>query len=193
MKKRKYAVCAGSILALCGLLAISGISLRSDEPSNMATEMLSRPTDNSVTLSALADVDLLIKVEYSTTPTIYSPAPTIPANPAMFPGGKPIQLVITGLQPDTQYYYRMLYSEDGGLSWTARDAHSFHTRRAAGSPFAFTITSDSHVNVLLGNAATWQQTMTNVANDHPDFVIDCGDTFAMDNTTTASGAEHCPT
>jgi hypothetical protein len=31
--------------------------------------------------------------------------------------------------------------------------------------------------------------MTNIANDHPDFEIDCGDTFAMDGVMTASGAE----
>ena len=31
--------------------------------------------------------------------------------------------------------------------------------------------------------------MTNIANDHPDFEIDFGDTFAMDSVTTAAGAE----
>ena len=32
--------------------------------------------------------------------------------------------------------------------------------------------------------------MTNVAADHPDFLIDLGDTFAMDNVNSVSGAEN---
>ena len=31
--------------------------------------------------------------------------------------------------------------------------------------------------------------MTNAAADHPDFLVDLGDTFAMDAVTTVAGAE----
>ncbi len=41
---------------------------------------------------------------------------------------------------------------------------------------------------MLGSSATWTQTMNNVAADQPDFLLDLGDTFAMDSVTTAAGA-----
>lgn len=83
----------------------------------------------------------------------------------------------------------MAYREPNATDWSFRDEHSFQTQRAQGSTFTFTVTSDSHVNILLGTATMWQQTMTNVANDRPDFEIDLGDTFAMDSVTTVTGAE----
>ena len=44
----------------------------------------------------------------------------------------------------------MQYSTDGGATWVTRDEHSFWTQRAAGSTFTFDVTSDSHVNIQLG-------------------------------------------
>ena len=63
--------------------------------------------------------------------------------------------------------------------------HSFQTQRAAGSTFTFDITSDSHINIQLGNSSNWTSTMNGVATDSPDFLIDLGDTFAMDNGSTS--------
>jgi phosphodiesterase/alkaline phosphatase D-like protein len=105
---------------------------------------------------------------------------------------EPDEVVITGLSADTRYYYRMIYDGDGDVDdgdFITRDEHTFHTQRAEGEAFTFTITSDSHVNIMLGNSATWQQTMTNVVSDNPDFHIDLGDTFAMDSVSTVAGAE----
>ena len=78
------------------------------------------------------------------------------------------------------------YNDSG---WVARAEHSFWTQRASGSSFSFDVTSDSHVNIMLGSATTWTSTMNNIAADHPDFLIDLGDTFAMDNVTTLAGAD----
>ena len=104
-------------------------------------------------------------------------------------GGQPSKVVIGGLTANTKYYYRMKYHLPGETDWVTRTEHSFWTQRAAGSTFKFDVTSDSHVNIMLGNATTWTKTMTNVAADHPDFHLDLGDTFAMDNVTTVAGAE----
>ena len=82
-----------------------------------------------------------------------------------------------------------MVSSSDGINWGYGVEHSFQTQRSFGSTFTFTATSDSHVNILLGNAATWTRTMNNIVSDHPDFLIDLGDTFAMDNVNSASGAE----
>lgn len=150
-------------------------------------ELLCRPTDNSVTIHIVPDTDIgQLLYEYGTSSGVYSGQTSITSASA----GVPHSTVISGLQPDTKYYYRMRYSTDGGTNWISRSEHSFHTQRASGSTFMFSVTSDSHVNIMLGSASTWQQTLANVANDNSDFHIDLGDTFAMDNVTTQSGADN---
>ena len=66
-----------------------------------------------------------------------------------------------------------------------RAEHSFWTQRAAGSTFTFDITTDSHINIQLGNASNWSSTLNGVASDNPDFLVDLGDTVAMDNGSTS--------
>jgi hypothetical protein len=151
-----------------------------------APELLGRPTDHSVTVNVVADTALEVYFEYGTTSGVY----TGNTGTATFAANTPIEMVINGLTSNTQYYYRMRYRQSGTTGeFLARDEHSFWTQRAQGSTFTFTITADSHVNIVLGNATTWQNTLNNVLADHPDFHIDLGDTFAMDNVTTVAGAE----
>ena len=94
-------------------------------------------------------------------------------------------MTISGLTPNTKYFYRMQYSTNSGASWTIRPEKSFWTQRATGSTFTFDITTDSHINIMLGNSSNWTSTMNGVAADNPDFHIDLGDTMAMDNGTTS--------
>ena len=96
-------------------------------------------------------------------------------------------MTITGLSPNTRYYYRMIYDADGEIEdgdYEVRDEYTFHTQRAAGENFVFTIISDSHLNNFLGsNTALYTQACLNVAADQPDFHLDLGDTFFMDDVT----------
>jgi hypothetical protein len=149
-----------------------------------ATELLGRPTNTSITVNVVPSANGQVYFEYGTATGVY----TGQTSTATLASGTPTEVVVDGLTPNTRYYYRMVSSSDG-TSWVEGDEHSFQTQRSPGSTFTFTITSDSHVNIVLGSATTWQQTMTNIASDHPDFEIDCGDTFAMDGVTTAAGAE----
>jgi hypothetical protein len=149
-----------------------------------ATELLGRPTDTSITVNVVPSSNGQVYFKYGTASRVY----TGRTGTAALVSGTPTDVVMQGLTPDTRYYYRMVSSTDG-VNWVDGDEHSFQTRRFSGSTFTFTITSDSHVNIVLGSASFWNQTMTNIANDHPDFEIDCGDTFAMDGVTTVAGAE----
>jgi len=182
MKKAVLLLCL--IVLPFSVSAVGGEAQASDGVTFLATELLGRPTDTSITVSVAPGTHGQVYFEYGTATGVYiDQTDTVPLT-----SGTPAKVVIQGLTPNTRYYYRMVSSLDG-LNWVGGDEHSFQTQRSPGSTFRFTVTSDSHVNILLGSAATWQQTMTNIANDHPDFAIDCGDTFAMDGVTTASGAE----
>ena len=100
--------------------------------------------------------------------------------------GEPYNVVISGLSPDTQYYYRMRYQKPGDV-WVSRTEHSFHTQRAPGDTFSFVVTSDTHSG-LGGNyfsTTNYNKTLSHILADDPDFWIDVGDSFPTDSKTTS--------
>jgi len=150
------------------------------------SELLGRPTDTSIMITIVPASTIEYYYEYGTAPGAYTAQTPL----ATATGGQPGRVVIGGLTANTQYYYRMKYHLPGETDWVTRTERSFWTQRAAGSTFKFDVTSDSHVGMQgLGNATTFGNTMTNAAADHPDFLLDLGDTFAMDSVTNVSGAE----
>ena len=150
------------------------------------TELLARPTDQSMTISVVSSSSLDAYIEYGITSGIYTDATSQVTQTA----NQPIVIELTGLTADTKYYYRLRYRTSGsGGAFSSRPEYFFHTQRPEGSTFKFDITSDSHVNIMLGNLAFWTQTLNNIKLDNPDFLLDLGDTFAMDGVTTASTAD----
>ena len=145
------------------------------------TEFLGRPTANSISVSIVPDSAISLYYEYGTTPGVYTGQTATTTAAA----GQPKVVEIGRLTANTRYYYRMRYSADGGTTWVARPEHAFQTQRAAGSTFTFDVTTDSHIDIALGNSSNWTSTLNGVASDAPDFLIDLGDTFAMDNGSTS--------
>ena len=143
------------------------------------TELLGRPETTSISVKVVPNAAISLYYEYGTEPGVYTQRTATTTAAA----GEAKTVVIGCLTPDTRYYYRMRYSADGGTSWVARPELSFWTQRAPGSTFTFDVTTDSHINILLGNQSNWTSTMNGVVADAPDFLIDLGDTFAMDNGT----------
>ena len=145
------------------------------------TELLGRPEANSIAIKIVPDADITLYYEYGTTSGEYThTTATVSAT-----AGEPKMVTLSGLTANTKYYYRMQYSVNGGADWVVRTENSFHTQRASGSTFTFTITSDAHVNIMLGDSSTWINTLNDVKDDQADFEIDLGDTIAMDNGSTS--------
>ncbi len=151
-------------------------------------ELLGRPTNNSISIKIVPDSAISYYYEYGTTSGVYPQKTSTIAATA----GTPSTTVITGLTGNTKYFYRMQYSTDGGNSWLARPQLSFYTQRAKGSTFTFDVTTDSHVDILLGDDDTWEDTLNDVGKDNPDFLIDLGDTVAIRglNEGDVTGAEN---
>ncbi len=154
-------------------------------------ELLGRPTDHSVTVNVAANAALQAYFEYGTQAggpyTQTSPASGA-SSPASAAANVPLVIVLGNLAPDTQYFYRMIYRQTGTSTWTTRPEHTFHTQRAPGAGFTFTVGSDSHINIVFGSPSLFQQTLQNIAAENPDFYIDLGDTFAMDGVATQTQA-----
>jgi hypothetical protein len=152
-------------------------------------ELLGKPTDSSITINIVPDSTIEYHYQYGTSSGVYTgQTPNATAT-----GGQPHEIVISGLSPNTQYYYRMRYHAPGDSmdDWITRAEHSFWTQRAQGSTFTFTIISDSHLGQYGGQTAReqalYQQTLLNAGADNPDFHIDLGDTFAMDPSPLGTG------
>jgi hypothetical protein len=69
----------------------------------LGTELLGRPTDDSITINAYSLLDLDVFIEYGNTPGVYTSA----TPPAVYTAQTPIEDTITGLTADTTYYYRL--------------------------------------------------------------------------------------
>ena len=149
--------------------------------------VLGRPTDDSVTANVIMNYEGDISFEYGTASGSYgAPTTAIPCQ-----GGEPVEVVINGLDSDTQYYYRLRFRATGESSWASGAEHSFHTQRIQGEAFTFTITSDSHLSMNFSgiDPDRYEQTTLNVASEHPDFNIDLGDSFIMNDVANQEDAD----
>ena len=160
-------------------------------------EYLSRPTNTSITISLFSVMDTESYVEYGTSPGTYTmttPVLTVAED-------EPIEHVLTGLQPDTAYFYRVRARKAGTAdTYEAFDEYNFTTARNPGRPFTFDVVTDSHlmknyINYYYGTGAGGRvltrvnNVLNLVKNDDPDFVIDLGD-FIMTHLTCTWAVQH---
>ena len=139
--------------------------------------ILGRPTDTSITASIMFDQNVDSYVEYGTSTGSYAAHTNTVSEVANIPD----EIDITGLQSDTKYYYRVQYKPTGASSFTPTTEYSFHTQRAPGSTFTFTIEADEHLYDKKGVENMYKVTLANQAKDNPDFMLSLGDIFGDDH------------
>jgi len=145
--------------------------------------VLGRVGDHSVTLSALAKETMEGYFEYGTAPGNYAGKTKLIALPA----GKPVELTLDSLQPNTEYFYRMQWRKPGEASFQARPECRFHTQRAAGSTFTFGIQGDSHPErPQMSDPELYARTLRDAASGKPDFYVCMGDDFSVDTLRTVN-------
>jgi hypothetical protein len=143
------------------------------------TELLGRPTATSVTVHAVPARNLDVYFEYGVAAGNYAAR----TKTVSYAAGTPIEVTMSPLQPDTQYYYRIRYRDVGGSDFTAGSEHTFHTWRPSGRTFTVGIQADPHMDEN-SDAATYSLTMQNMLADRPDFMVDLGDTFMSDKLSS---------
>lgn len=200
MKRRElnFAV-ASALLAvlLIILLSCKKSLVADDDPGEILiteitgfSEILGRPTDNSITISAMFDQQTEVFWEYGTSQGAY----TSQTSPVAASKDKPVEVDLTNLSGDTKYYYRTRYRAGGSSdAFAASTEHSFHTRRLPGGTFTFTVESDEHLYDKKGVKSIYQICLGNQANDKPDFMLSLGDIFGDDHypaTITASQIDY---
>jgi hypothetical protein len=144
-----------------------------DIPAHPFDVILGRPTLDSITLSLLAYTDQALSISYGTEAGKY----TSTIDSVNLKANVPQAVQLSNLQPDTQYFYSV-----NGIE------NTFHTARASGSTFTFTIQADSHLDSN-SSLPVYLQTLANQRADQPDFVMDMGDTFMTDKVKPYTNAE----
>jgi len=95
--------------------------------------------------------------------------------------GEPVEVVIDGLSPDTDYIYRVRFRRPGEDAFSAGPTHQFHTWRPQGAAFTFDVQADTHLDEGV-IPELYRQALQNILADEPDFLIDLGDTFMSTKT-----------
>jgi len=103
--------------------------------------ILGRPTDNSITASVMFYQNVDFYFCYGTQPSIYTDSTAIFNNTPTIPN----EIDFTNLIADVQYYYILKYKNNSATTYTASQEYTFHTQRAVGSSYTFTIEADEHL------------------------------------------------
>ena len=147
-------------------------------PAETLSQILGRPTGDSVTLSVLSTSDLEAYIEFGDAKGRYvRKTDTLRSN-----AGSPLEFQLDGLQPDTRYFYRLCSRRPGQDTFGIGDGYTFHTQRRPGSKFSFALQGDSHPERLgkMFSPDLYVQTMRNVEKNQPDFYLTMGDDFSLD-------------
>jgi len=147
--------------------------------------ILGRPTDTSITASILFSQPVVFYVEYGTQKGTYLHSTKTFNNVANTPN----EIDLNNLFPNTQYFYRVQYHLTSSSNFIASREYGFHTQRAKGSTYTFTIEADEHLYDKKGVKSVYQLCLNNQAKDKPDFMLSLGDIFGDDhypNTITSA-------
>lgn len=147
---------------------------KTDVPAHPLDVVLGRPTNNSITASVLAYADRDGLIAYGPK----AGAPAARTDIFALKAGEPVEIAITGLAADTQYFYTLSTREHGG-AWKSEPEHSFHTQRPPGKAFVFTVQADPHLDYGI-DLPTYEKSLANALAAKTDFHIDLGDTFMTD-------------
>jgi glutaredoxin-related protein len=146
------------------------------------TIILGRPTDKSVTASILFDQNVDFYLEYGLKTSNYAQKTNNFANVA----NTPDEIDMTGLLPNTKYFYRLRYKLKTATTFLASAEYSFQTQRAKGETFSFTVEADEHLYDKKGIRSLYEICLANQLSDKPDFMLSLGDTFGDDHTPTTT-------
>lgn len=152
----------------------AGQTLALDVPTHAVDVVWGRPTNQSITASVLAYQEGEGYLEYGLQAGMYDQKTALRS----FAKDQPTEIIVDGLQPNTQYFYRFLFRPSGG-NFSTQAEQSVRTQRPAGSPFSFVIQADSHLDSN-SSLDVYARSLANQQADQPDFRLDLGDTFMTD-------------
>lgn len=150
-------------------------SFKSVVPNHLFNIILSKPTNESISISILCNENIEGYILYGLTPAKLS----FKTKDYVFEKGKPTIVELNKLQKNMTYYYQFVYKNSELLSYAKSTVNTFHTARNKDEEFVFTIQADSHLDEN-ASTAIYEKTLQNMAEEKADFLIDLGDTWMTD-------------
>jgi len=147
------------------------------------TVILGSPTADSIKFSLMNSANADAYIEYGKSAGNYP----LHTGVNTLLKDQPLEIVVTNLEKDTQYYYRVCYQVSGQTDFSAGTDSTFHTQRAVGSTFSFGIQGDSHPerDKQMFNSDLYKINMNNVKANNPDFYLTMGDDFGIDHLSSS--------
>jgi hypothetical protein len=139
------------------------------------SEMLGRPTANSITVQTFFDAAVDVRVQLGVNAGKY----TRETSWQTFEANEPAEILIDSLVPNTKYYYRLNYRLKGKSNYVTRPEFYFQTQRPAGESFSFVVQADPHLDEQ-SDSALYRLCLKNQLADKPDFMVDLGDILMSD-------------
>lgn len=175
---------SGAILDTASSPAFGIPSAFSNQIEFNGSIVLGAPTNEAVTANILSPTDNgHVFISYGRTSGTFEKKTTSRALLV----GVPMEITMDGLAADTAYFYRLHVLDSNKTEIGSTAEYRFHTARASGSSFSFTIQSDSHPerpNEF--SSILYTRTLQTAANDQPDFHITLGDDFSVDTLDSAT-------
>lgn len=172
MKFTKYAIASFLLLIFATHTKAQNI---------LQTEVLGKPTNNSISIKCFFDTTVEIRAEYGTISGTY----TNQTSWLTYNSTQAAEVVVSGLNANTKYFYRIHYRLPGAFAFTTRPEYSFTTQRMVGSSFKFVVQADPHMDEQ-SDTALYSLTLRNELEDDPDFLIDLGDFLMTDKLKNSS-------
>jgi predicted phosphodiesterase len=129
----------------------------------------------------MASEDMDCFIEYGTDPNELTHQTEI----VSMLGDNTDTIPMEGLDPNTQYFYRLWQRPTESKHFQPGDTFTLCTQRSAGTSFTFVVQADSHLDEQ-SVPELYETTLANELDDMPDFIVDLGDTFMSDKVRPES-------
>ncbi|MFC1760989.1 metallophosphoesterase [Planctomycetota bacterium] len=180
MKRRDFLTQIGLLILILTALGRVQFALGQAMPEDTidGSIALGCPTDRSIKINLLLQADCEVILEYGKASGLY-PHKT---QQFLVQAHIPFEIELTGLDPNTQYYYHVLTYNLSGAIVKKSPEYRFHTQRLPGNGFSFCVQGDSHPerSKKTFDAQLYDRTLRTALSDRPDFYIMMGDDFSVD-------------
>ena len=164
--------------AIFAAVAQSAVGRAFGVSAPVITQILGRPTSNSVALSLLSSQPISAYLEFGYSKSKYSGK----TKGNSLAGGEPFVFEISNLKSNARVFYRLRFKSKDTKNFGVGKQFSFMTARSPGSTFSFTVQGDTHPERVgkMFRSDLYYVTMANIAAQLPDFHILMGDDFSID-------------
>lgn len=165
-----------------GLLSVAAASplSRAIAAVPIAVKVLGSPTSSAITLSVAATVKVNVFVEYGYSRTSISGKTAT----TTIQQGSASNIVISGLKPNSQIFYRVRYALGDSKSFIALN-QKIVTTGATASNAVFAIQADPHMDEN-SSVDVYKGTLKQIVAASPAFLMDLGDIFMVDKLADKS-------